>query len=171
MSKRIDEIETEPHALAFASEAGLRSTRTFARTVSDFFRRSGGADTQELMVAKARHIGQAALAARTAQEAANSALYKHWDVIKEQGITASQFIAFLQPLADLEGITVSYTYLDEDGTELVYNHRGSDVGTVNPLSLAIREKKLSREKALTFALNEEGRVWIESNFIELGELK
>jgi hypothetical protein len=37
----------------------------------------------------------------------------------------------------------------------------------NPLSQAIRDKSLPKDKALTFALNEDGKVWIESNFIEL----
>lgn len=99
----------------------------------------------------------------------NPALYKHWNAIKAEGISASQFIAFLQPLADLDGITVSYSYSDDDGKEHVYNRRRDDasVPRTNPLSEAIRKGKLSKEKALTFALNEEGRVWIESNFLEL----
>ncbi|SEB24450.1 hypothetical protein [Variovorax sp. YR216] len=105
------------------------------------------------------------------QLAAKSALYKHWNAIKADGITASQFIAFLQPLADLDGITVSYSYSDDDGVEHVYNRRRGELGGSDPLSRAIQEKKLSREKALSFALNEEGRVWIESNFIDLKDLK
>ena len=108
---------------------------------------------------------------RTPGAGAKSNLFKHWDAIRAEGITASQFIAFLQPLADLDGITVSYTYSDEDGMEHVYNHRRGEFGSANPLSRAIQERKLSKEKALTFALNEEGRVWIESNFMELSDLK
>jgi len=173
MSKRNDEIETEPHRLddirsGPKSQAGAK---TFAGTVADFFRKNGSANAQESMVAKDRQIRQASVAAHGEQTVASSTLYKHWDAIKAQGITASQVIAFLQPLADLDGITVSYTYSDEDGMEHVYNHRRGELGSANPLSRAILEKKLSKEKALTFALNEEGRVWIESNFMEMNDLK
>ena len=73
--------------------------------------------------------------------------------------------------ASIRGKFFSYIYSDEDGTEHVYNHRRGEFGIENPLSRAIQEKKLSKEKALTFALNEEGRVWIESNFMELSDLK
>jgi len=172
MNKRSDEIETEPHCLD-DGPSGSRDragARTFAGTVADFFRKNGSTNTQESMVAKARQIRQASLAAQTEQTIASN-LYRHWHAINAEGITASQFIAFLQPLADLDGITVSYTYSDEDGTEHVYNHRRGDFGSANPLSRAIQEKKLSKEKALTFALNEEGRIWIESNFLELNDLK
>jgi hypothetical protein len=173
MSNRRDEIETQPHQLDEApswtrTQAGAR---TFAGTVADFLRKSSGTNAQESMVAKARQIRQASVAAQGEQTAAKSRLYKHWDAIRADGVTASEFIAFLQPLADLDGITVSYIYSDEDGTEHVYNHRRGEFGIENPLSRAIQEKKLSKEKALTFALNEEGRVWIESNFMELSELK
>jgi hypothetical protein len=172
MSIRSDEMETEPHRL----EDGLLGTaqasaKTFAGTVADFFRKNGSTNTQESMVAKARQIRQASVAIRSEQMVVNSKLYKHWHAIQAEGITASQFIAFLQPLADLDGITVSYTYSDEDGTEHVYNHRRGESGGANPLSRAIQEKKLSKEKALTFALNEEGRIWIESNFMEMNDLK
>ena len=96
-----------------------------------------------------------------------STLPEHWAALKAQGFTASQFIDYLQPFADLEGISVSYSYKDDAGHEQVYNHRRDDAGYENPLSRAIREKLLSRERALEFALNEEGRVWIESNFLDL----
>lgn len=105
-------------------------------------------------------------ASKRMQTAPNAALYKHWGTISADGITASQFIAFLQPLADLDGISVSYAISDEDGKEHVYNHRREDLSHATPLSQAIRARKVTKEKALTFALNEEGKVWIESNFIE-----
>ena len=44
--------------------------------------------------------------------------------------------------------------------EHVYNRRRGELGSSDPLSRAIQEKKLSKEKALTFAWNWEGRVWI-----------
>jgi len=161
-----------PHCLdAWPSRPRAQGdSRPFASTVANFFRRNGSADAPESMVAKVQPFGSASEIVRREQTGAKSNLFKHWDAIRAEGITASQFIAFLQPLADLDGITVSYTYSDEDGTEHVYNHRRGELGSANPLSRAIQEKKLSKEKALTFALNEEGRVWIESNFIELSDL-
>jgi len=97
---------------------------------------------------------------------AQSSYIKHWKAIKAEGISASQFIEFLQPFADLDGISVSYVYSDAQGNERIYNHRKED-SFENPLSVAIKEKKISKDEALNLALNEEGRVWIESNFMEL----
>ena len=97
---------------------------------------------------------------------AQSSYLKHWKAIKAEGISASQFIEFLQPFADLDGISVSYVYSDADGNERIYNHRKED-SFENPLSMAIKEKKISKDQALNLALNEEGRVWIESNFMDL----
>lgn len=96
-----------------------------------------------------------------------SIFYKHWKAISAEGITASQFIEFLQPFADLDGISVSYVYSDADGKERVYNRRRDDTTVENPLTAAIKEKKISLDQALALARNEEGRVWIESNFIDL----
>lgn len=109
--------------------------------------------------------------ARREQILSKSTFYKHWNAIKAEGISASQFIEFLQPLADLDGISVSYIYNDEAGKERIYNHRRDEPTGPNPLSRAIQEKKLSKEKALSFALNDEGRVWIESTFMELKDLE
>jgi hypothetical protein len=165
MIRRNEEIETVPHEL----DASLPQHRgqTFASSVANFFRRNEVADVPAPIVAKAQPFAQAPQIAHREGTVSKSTLYKHWDAINANGITASEFIAFLQPLADLDGITVSYTYSDEDGREHVYNRRREDVSYENPLSQAIREKKLSREKALSFALNEQGKVWVESNFIEL----
>lgn len=96
-----------------------------------------------------------------------SILYHHWQAISADGITASQFIEYLQPFADLDGISVSYVYNDADGNERVYHRRRDDTTSENPLTEAIKEKKISRDEALSLALNEEGRIWIESNFIDL----
>lgn len=173
MDQRGDEMETVPHSLEDRpmvprSPAG---GTTFSRTVANFFRSNGGADAPVSMVARVPSFAPASEVARREQTTAQWNLFKHWDAIRAEGITASQFIAFLQPLADLDGITVSYTYSDEEGREQVYSHKRGELGSVNPLSRAIQEKKVSKEKALTFALNEEGRVWIESNFMELSDLK
>lgn len=166
------EIETEPHSLD-THRSGPQTqadARTFLGALANFFRRSADVEAPESMDA-AVPTHQVPEVAQRNQLAARSALYKHWNAIKADGITASQFIAFLQPLADLDGITVSYSYSDDDGVEHVYQRKRGEFGSSDPLSRAIQEKKLSKEKALTFALNEEGRVWIESNFIDLKDLK
>jgi hypothetical protein len=171
MSKRADDIETEPHGLDSGPTGGAKAgARTFASTVAGFFRKNGDAEAPESMVAKALSP-QVLTVTRREETVAKSTLYKHWNAIRAEGITASQFIAFLQPLADLDGITVSYADRDDDAIEHLYNRRRDEFGRENPISRAIREKELSKEKALTFALNEEGRVWIESNFIEFNDLK
>ena len=105
--------------------------------------------------------------AQREQVLSQSTFYKHWNAIKAEGISASQFMEFLQPLADLDGISVTFIYHDEDGNERIYNHRRDDPTYTNPLSKAIQEKKLSKEKALSFALNAQGRAWVETNFLEL----
>ena len=98
---------------------------------------------------------------------AQANFYRHWQAISADGITASQFIEFLQPFADLDGISVSYVYSDAHGKERVYNRRRDDATVENPLTVAIKEKKISLDQALALARNEEGRVWIESNFMDL----
>ena len=171
MGQRSNDIETVPLEL----EPSPTKPRTSSGTgmlagFGNFFRRNSATDMPS------QHIAQHAPSrpeARVGYGAATStpSLYKHWNAIKADGITATQFIAFLQPLADLDGITVSYSYSDEEGHQRVYHHRRGEPDGPNPLSRAIQENRLSKEKALTFALNEEGRVWIESNFIELADLK
>ncbi len=96
-----------------------------------------------------------------------STLSDHWLALQSAGFAASQVIEFLQPIADLEGISVSYVYLDDAGREQIYNHRSDDSTFHNPLSQAIKEKRLTKSAAMKFALNDEGRGWIESNFMEL----
>ncbi|SEB24407.1 hypothetical protein [Variovorax sp. YR216] len=167
--KREVEIETVPHSLD-SQPSAQPDAKTFLGAVVNFFRRN--ADVESLgstVAAVPAHQGSAT--PHCEQMVVKSALYKHWNAIKADGITASQFIAFLQPLADLDGITVSYSYSDGDGVEHIYNRRRGEVGRADPLSRAIQEKKLSKEKALSFALNEEGRVWIESNFVDLNDLR
>ena len=174
MERRSADIETVPHSLE-ASLTGKETssyTRSFAEIVSDFFRKNGqsGGQLSRIPPGSLPDEALSKVGAPASQPVPNSILYKHWNAIKVDGISATQFIAFLQPLADLDGITVSYTYSDEDGKEHVYNRRREETSVTpdaNPLSEAIRKGKLSKEKALTFALNEEGRVWIESNFLDL----
>ncbi|MBS0451697.1 MAG: hypothetical protein JSS14_10315 [Proteobacteria bacterium] len=165
MERRSTEMETVPHSLeAIPSRGKTRSpdSRSLTEIVADFFRKNGPPDAQAPAAARTPAAGPGPVP--------NPVLYKHWNAIRSDGISASQFIAFLQPLADLDGISVSYSYSGEDGKEHVYNRRRNDDAPgqrANPLSEAIRKGKLSKEKALTFALNEEGRVWIESNFLDL----
>lgn len=94
-----------------------------------------------------------------------SRLHRHWNRMKLEGITASEFIEFLRPLADLDGICVSFIYKSESGDERIYNH-GKDSPRHNPMVEAIKKKELTLDAALGFALNEQGRIWVESNFIE-----
>jgi hypothetical protein len=147
---------------------GIRTDAvTFASAVANFFRKNGGAETPGSGAPEIAAPSTHAEAEQIGPAISKAALYEHWMAIKATGITASQFIAFLQPLADLEGIAVSYALSDDEGKPHVYNHRREDLSGETPLSRAIRGKSVSREKALTFALNAEGKVWIESNFIEL----
>jgi hypothetical protein len=136
--------------------------------VADFFRKNGQAREAPVPAKASTSPVDAVRGAPIGKpDAPNAVLLKHWNAIRADGISASRFIAFLQPLADLDGITVSYTYLDHDGHEHIYNRRRDDPSSENPLSKDIRAGRLTKEKALTFALNEEGRVWIETNFHEL----
>lgn len=169
MSKRADEIE--PHSLdggPLASKAQA-SSWTLGSTVGRFFRKTCEMKARGSIVD--RRPLQPLDIAYCERSSAQATLYMHWEALRAEGIAASQFIAFLQPFADLEGITVSYSYSHEDGTEHVYSRRRGEVESLNPLSQAIQEKRLTKEKAMMFALNEEGRVWIESNFIGLEDLK
>lgn len=43
----------------------------------------------------------------------SSSCYRHWNRIKSDKITASQFIEFLRPLADLEGLCVTHLDMEE----------------------------------------------------------
>ncbi|WP_088952436.1 hypothetical protein [Variovorax sp. HW608] len=136
--------------------------------MADFFRKNGQASEAEAPArAGSSHVDAVREAPTGKPDVTNAVLLKHWNAIKADGISASRFIAFLQPLANLDGIAVSYTYFDDDGHEHTYNRRRDDLSSENPLSKDIRAGRLSKEKALTFALNEEGRVWIETNFHEL----
>ncbi len=140
-------------------------------TVANFFGKKPAESAPE---SRAERVVQPAAQQELAhreQVLSQSIFYKHWNAIKAEGVTASEFIEFLQPLADLDGISVSFIYNDEGGKEHIYNHRRDDATYANPLSRAIQEKKLSKEKALSFALNEEGRVWIESNFMDPKDMK
>ena len=73
------------------------------------------------------------------QAALRSILFRYWNAIKAEGITASQFVDFLQPLADLDGITVSYIDDDEDSNnERAYVHRRSESDLHSPRSQGAR---------------------------------
>jgi hypothetical protein len=73
------------------------------------------------------------------QAALRSILFRYWNAIKAEGITASQFVDFLQPLADLDGITVSYIDDDEDSNnERAYDHRRRESDLHSPRSQGAR---------------------------------
>jgi hypothetical protein len=95
--------------------------------------------------------------AEAQQAALRAVLSRHWDAIRAEGITASQFVDFLQPLADLDGIDVSYVDTDEDPGERVDDHRRNERDVHSPPSQAARATKLSGEGAPSYALLEEDR--------------
>ena len=99
-----------------------------------------------------------ALDAAQARHASNLTLLQHWRAIHDDGITATAFIAFLKPLADLDGITVSHFYARPD-------QAGDD--RASALVQPDGESGLSTTKNLTFVLNTEGGISVESNFVEL----
>lgn len=108
MDKLNEEIETVPHDLdAYARRRRVQTEeKTFASTMANFFRRNRCTNAPESTVPDV---------VEHEETAPKSTFYEHWDAIRADGITASQFMAFLQPLADLDGMTVSYIYGDEDG--------------------------------------------------------
>lgn len=172
MGQRSNDIETVPLELEPCStRPRTAGSSGMLAGFGNFFRRNTATDTSASQHPPQHTPSQLEAEVGCVPGASTSPLFKHWNAIKADGITATQFIAFLQPLADLDGITVSYSYSDEEGHQRVYHHRRGEPDRPNPLSRAIQEHRLSKEKALTFALNEEGRVWIESNFIELADLK
>ncbi len=95
-----------------------------------------------------------------------SAFCKHWSAIQVDGISASEFIAFLQPLADLDGVSVTYGYR-EDATAAAPVERAEVAQEDASLSRALEVSRMSRAKALRFALSDEGRILIESHFVGL----
>jgi len=99
-----------------------------------------------------------ALDAAQVRHASNLTLLQHWRAIQDDGITATAFIAFLKPLADLDGITVSHFYarLDQAGDD-----------RASALVQTDGESGQSTTKNLTFVLNTEGGISVESNFVEL----
>lgn len=164
MNQRSDHIETVPHDLGAYPSRPRTSTSggALASSLANFFR---GTDRASPPSSPAVEVLFPASEAEARQAALQATLLSHWKAIKAEGITASQFIDFLQPLADLDGITVSYICSDEDANESVCKPVSHQ-----PRSQAIRDETRSRERALSFALNEEGRVWIESNFVEPEDL-
>jgi hypothetical protein len=101
------------------------SRATLASSLVNFFRNN------ERATPSSSSNAEVAFATRLAEEreaAVQAALFRHWNAIKAEGISASQFIAFLQPLADLDGILVSYISSDDDGDECLYTSRRSEAG-------------------------------------------
>jgi len=164
MNQHSHDIETVPHDLGAYPTRPRASTSggTLASSLANFLR---GTDRASPPSSPAVEVLFPTSEGEARQAALQATLFRHWNAAKAEGITASQFIAFLQPLADLDGITVSYICNDEDGDECVCK-----AVSPHPRSQAIRDEKRSSERALSFALNEEGRVWIESNFVEPEDL-
>ncbi len=80
--------------------ANAHASQTFTETFTGFF------------TGRPRRQATALRAAQTIEAAeqlalARPALAQHWQKIAAEGVTAAQFIEFLQPLADLEGLSVT----------------------------------------------------------------
>lgn len=126
MNQRSDDTATVPqdldaYALRPRASAG---GATLASSLANFFRKNDRATPSSSSAAEVEFASEA-----EAREAAVQAtLFRHWNAIKAEGISASQFIAFLQPLADLDGIMVSYISSDEDGGECLYTPRLNEAG-------------------------------------------
>lgn len=100
-------------------------------------------------------------ATELSKRARQALFFQHWERIKADGATASQFIEFLHPLADLDGVSVSYDLRVDaapDGTQPATRGKA-------PVAAEPGEGGL-RRKALSFALNEQGRISIESDFMD-----
>ncbi|MDR6855903.1 hypothetical protein [Variovorax guangxiensis] len=129
MNQRSGDIATLPHDLdAYPSRSRTSASGgTLASSLASFFRRN---DPAAASSSSAAEVAFAANEAEARQAAVQAALFRHWNAIKAEGISASQFIAFLQPLADLDGITVSYISSDEGGDECLYTPRRNEAGSL-----------------------------------------
>jgi len=109
-------------------------------------------------------LAVAAAGASEPSEASKSArqalFFRHWERIKADGATASQFIEFLHPLADLDGVSVSYDLHVGEAPD------ARPVGAQPGADDAQPGEGGVRRKALSFALNEQGKISIESDFME-----
>ena len=115
MNQRSEDIETAPHDLGAYPSQPRASTRvgTLASSAANFFR---GPDRASRSLPPRRVLLPSA-EAEARRAALQAVLFRHWSAVKADGITASEFVAFLQPLADLDGITVSYICGNGDDTE------------------------------------------------------
>lgn len=85
-----------------------------------------------------------------------AACLRAWRLIREQGITPTQFIEFLQPLADLDGLVVSHF------VETAIGGPGAA-----PTVTAGQQVIEQTERRLSFALDVHGAISVESNLMEL----
>jgi hypothetical protein len=131
MDHRDEGLEMVPRNLD-ARPSGSRAPKDRTTlAAANLLRQSGSADIPPSMIDKP---WSPANDAEAQQAALRSILFKYWNAIKAEGITASQFVDFLQPLADLDGITVSYIDGDEDGNERGYDHRRREFDVHGPRS-------------------------------------
>ena len=136
MNQRSDDTARVPqdldaYALRPRASAG---GATLASSLANFFRKNDRATPSSSSAAEVEFASEA-----EAREAAVQAtLFRHWNAIKAEGISASQFIAFLQPLADLDGIMVSYISGDEDGGECLYTPRRNEAGQSSKVEASYR---------------------------------
>lgn len=93
----------------------------------------------------------------------NKNFYDVLEQAKDKGITKEQLSNFINSLIEDEKILVVYDYTDDDGKAkqsiLRLNAKGQNVFIRH-----CREKKITKEQALTYARNEAGRQKVEEIF-------
>lgn len=98
------------------------------------------------------------------RDQARARYFGHWSAIQNDQITASEFIAYLRPLADLDGVSVVHQDYDTPGDDL-RDALDSNTWDMSPFGYASATKP-SSETTMAFALNEEGQVWIRNDLDE-----
>lgn len=87
--------------------------------------------------------------------------FEHWRALQRDNISASAFINYLQPLASLDGISVSYLNCQQVGDRHTSDSRSSGSGVVSDASTDPNTRI-----ALSVALNDKGRVGSQSSSAE-----
>lgn len=101
--------------------------------------------------------GQESITAKAAEAARVHAYLQVWRHLESSGITATQFIEFLKPLANLDGLEVTHVYQGAQSLSPVQADSESQ----------LQKRFAATEKVLSFGLNQDGRLLIQSNFVDL----
>lgn len=100
---------------------------------------------------------------RRKKELADSSFIQVLDLMKNLSISASSMISYLQPHAELDGVLVKYIYKNDKNKEVVFLYRPGKRGS-NKFKQDIDDKKLTQEQALSYALNDEGKKYVNGLF-------